>query len=180
MSDTEVPHPATVPLADDPNAPLDLAAFKHSFRRHAAGVAVITALRPDGAPVGFTATSLASLSSVPPLATFNMARSASTWPAIAESDRVVIHILGAHNRAVAEVMSGPANQRFVGDHWQPGPHGLPVLKGVTSWMIGRIIERTLVHNSAVVVVKIEEGGMGENDEALLYYERTYRVPGAPA
>ena len=77
-------------------------------------------------------------------------------------------------------MSGPADQRFVGDHWQPGPHGLPVLRGVTSWMVGRIIERALVHNSAVVVVKIEEGGMGENDEALLYYERTYRVPGAEA
>ena len=180
MSDTERPQPVTVPLAEDPNAPLDLAAFKHAFRRHAAGVAVITALRSDGIPVGFTATSLASLSSVPPLATFNMARSASTWPAIAESDRVVIHILGSNNRAVAEVMSGPADQRFVGDHWRPGPHGLPVMKGVTSWMVGRIIERALVHNSAVVVVKIEEGGMGENDEALLYYERTYRVPGAEA
>ena len=175
MSDTEVPQTGAVPLAD-----VLLAAFKHAFRRHAAGVAVITALRPDGTPVGFTATSLASLSSVPPLATFNMARWASRWPAIAESERVVIHILGARGRAVAEIMSGPADQRFVGDHWRPGPHGLPVLKGVTSWMVGRVIERTLVHNSAVVVVKIEEGGLGENDEALLYYERTYRVPGAEA
>ncbi|MBG6058336.1 flavin reductase (DIM6/NTAB) family NADH-FMN oxidoreductase RutF [Cryobacterium sp. MP_M5] len=186
MNDTEAPEtsPATTPataappLEGDPNAPQDLAAFKHAFRRHAAGVAVITSLSEDGTPVGFTATSLASLASVPPLATFNMARSASTWPAIAANDRVVIHILGARNRALAQKLSGPQEERFVGDHWAPGPHGLPVLTGVTSWMVGRIVDRVLVHNSAVVIVQIEEGGMGENDDALLYHERAYRVPGA--
>ena len=169
--------PAGPPLAADPNAPDDLAAFKHAFRRHAAGVAAITALAPDGSPVGFTATSLASLSAVPPLATFNMARSASSWAAIAAADRVVIHMLGAHNRAVAEKLAGPHAERFVGEHWQPGPYGLPVLADVTSWMVGRIVERVSVHNNAVVVVQIEGGGMGTDDEALLYHERTYRVPG---
>jgi flavin reductase (DIM6/NTAB) family NADH-FMN oxidoreductase RutF len=165
------------PLDGDPNAPVDLAAFKHAFRRHASGVAVITSTRSDGTPVGFTATSLASLSAVPPMATFNMARSASAWPAIVENERVVIHMLGERNRAVAEKLSGPNEERFIGDHWHRGPHGLPVLNDVTSWMIGRIIERVPVHNNAVVVVQIEEGGMGEDDEALLYHERTYRVPG---
>ena len=170
--------PVAPPLAADPHAPDDLAAFKHAFRRHAAGVAAITTLAQDGSPVGFTATSLASLSAVPPLATFNMARSASSWASIAAADRVVIHMLGAHNRSVAEKLAGPHAERFVGEHWQPGPYGLPVLEGVTSWMIGRIVERVSVHNNAVVVVQIEGGGMGPDDEALLYHERTYRVPGA--
>jgi len=170
--------PAGPHLASDPNAPDDLAAFKHAFRRHAAGVAAITTLAPDGGPVGFTATSLASLSAVPPLATFNMARSASSWAAIAVAERVVIHMLGAQNRAIAEKLAGPNAERFVGEHWKPGPYGLPVLTGVTSWMVGRVVERVSVHNNAVVVVQIEGGGMGTDDEALLYHERTYRVPGA--
>lgn len=54
-----------------------ITAFKQAFRRHAAGVAIITARGPEGRPVGFTATSLASLAATPPLATFNMARTAS-------------------------------------------------------------------------------------------------------
>jgi len=159
------------------DGPPDLAAFKRAFRRHAAGVAAITSLKADGTPVGFTATSLASLAAVPPLATFNMARTASAWPAIMENDHVIIHMLGVRNRALAEKLSGPAEQRFVGDHWEPGPYGIPVLRGVTTWMVGRIIERVSVHNNAVVVVQIEGGGMGEDDEALLYHERTYRAPG---
>ena len=175
LPESAVPVP---PLEADPHAPVDLSAFKHAFRRHAAGVAIVTSLAADGSPVGFTATSLASLSAVPPLATFNMARSASSWPAIADNDRVVIHMLGARNQAIAQIMSGPAAERFTGDHWHAGPHGLPVLNGVTSWMVGRIIERVSVHNNAVVVVQIEEGGMGADDEALLYHERGYRVPSA--
>ncbi|GAB3130082.1 flavin reductase family protein [Glaciibacter psychrotolerans] len=166
-----------LPASNPPTEPVDLAAFKHSFRRHAAGVAAITTLADDGTPVGFTATSLASLSAVPPLATFNMARSASTWPAIASNDRVIIHMLGVRNQAVAELLAGPHAARFVGDHWHPGPYGLPVLNDVTSWMVCRIVERVSVHNNAVVVVHIEGGGMGDDDDALLYHERNYRTPG---
>ena len=166
------------PLQGDPRAPRDLAAFKHAFRRHAAGMSVITSLDSEGSPVGFTATSLASLAAVPPLATFNMARSASSWPAIMESERVVIHMLGARNRALAEILSGPYDRRFDGDHWYAGPYGLPVLNDVTSWMVGRILERVFVHNGSVVVVQIEEGGIGEDDDALLYHERAYRTLGS--
>jgi flavin reductase (DIM6/NTAB) family NADH-FMN oxidoreductase RutF len=162
---------------DDPHTPPDLTAFKHAFRRHAAGVAAITSRRANGTPVGFTATSLASLAAVPPLATFNMARSASSWPAMIENERVIIHMLGIRNRQVAQKLAGPSEERFVGDHWRPGPYDLPVLNDVTSWMVGRIVERLFVHTSAVVVVQIEDGGLGEDDEALLYHERMFRAPG---
>ena len=157
--------------------PDGIAAFKHAFRRHAAGVVVITALTPEGKPVGFTATSLASLAAVPPLATFNMAMVASAWPAIAGTDWVAIQTMGARTRHLAQRMSGDHDLRFTGDHWAPGPHGLPILEGVTSWMVGRIVERFPVANNAVVVVQIEEGALGEPDAALLYPERPYLKPG---
>ncbi|MEO8907066.1 MAG: flavin reductase family protein [Microbacteriaceae bacterium] len=158
----------------------DLAAFKQAFRRHAAGVAIVTALRPDGTPVGFTATSLASLSALPPLASFNMARTASAWPTVAVTDFVIIHMLGVRNRAVAEIMAGDNSIRFAGDHWAPGPHGIPLIQDVTGWMLGRVIERIPVHNNAVIVVEVVDGGLGEPDEALLYHERTFLRPGTPA
>ncbi|WP_168915875.1 flavin reductase family protein [Microcella flavibacter] len=153
-------------------------AFAQAFRRHAAGVAVITALSPEGRPVGFTATSLASLAAEPPLATFNMARIASSWPAIEQTDLVVIHMLGEGDLEVARIMAGPNAERFDGDHWEPGPHGLPVLKNVTAWMLGRIVARTNVAENAMIAVQIEQGALGEPDEPLLYHERAYRVLGA--
>ena len=153
-------------------------AFAQAFRRHAAGVSVITALSPDGRPVGFTATSLASLAAVPPLATFNMARSASSWPAIEQTDRVAIHMLGQDDYTVARIMAGDNALRFIGDHWEPGPHGLPILKKVTAWMVGTIVARTPVADNAMIAVQIDQGALGEPDEPLLYHERTFRALGA--
>lgn len=153
-------------------------AFAQAFRRHAAGVAVITARTVDGRPVGFTATSLASLAAAPPLATFNMARRASSWPAIAETDHVAIHMLGLDDFEVARIMAGDHDHRFDGDHWEPGPHDLPILRGVTAWMAGRIVARTHVAENAMIAVQIEEGALGEPDEPLLYHERRYRALGA--
>lgn len=156
----------------------DLDAFKRVFRRHAAGVAAVTALGPGGKPVGFTATSLASLAAVPPLATFNMAQVASAWPAMTVGNHVAIHTLGPRTRHLAERLAADNAVRFEGDHWKPGPYGVPILDGVTSWMLGAIIEVHPVFNNAVIVVQIETGALGPEDEALLYHERSYRSPGA--
>lgn len=153
-------------------------AFIQTFRRHAAGVAAITSLAPDGHPVGFTATSLASLAASPPLATFNMAQISSAWPAMTVGNRVVIHTLGPRGRWLAERMAADHDERFTGEHWHEGPHGLPVLDGVTSWMVGRIVQVLPVHANAVIVVEIDEGDLGDMDDALLYHERQYLRPGA--
>lgn len=164
-----------------PEAPVDgLDAFKRAFRRHAAGVAAVTALAPGGVPVGFTATSLASLAAVPPLATFNMAQVSSAWPAMTVGNRVAIHMLGPRSRHLAERMAADHDERFTGDHWHPGPHGVPILDGVTAWMLGRIVSVHPVHHNAVIVVEIEDGELGDEDEALLYHERQYLKPGEPA
>lgn len=163
----------------EPDAPnLGLEAFKRAFRRHAAGVAAVTTLDSEGRPVGFTATSLASLSAEPPLATFNMAQVSSAWPAITVGNRVAIHMLGPRSRHHAERMAADRDVRFVGDHWHPGPFGVPILDGATAWMLGSIIEVHPVHNNAVVVVQIEDGELGDEDDALLYHERTYMRPNA--
>jgi flavin reductase (DIM6/NTAB) family NADH-FMN oxidoreductase RutF len=155
----------------------DVEAFKSAFRRLAAGVTVVTALQADGAPAGFTATSVASLAAIPPMATFNMARKASAWPAIEQTDHLLIHFLGVRNRAAAETLSLDAEYRFQGDHWAPGPLGLPRLHDVPAWMLCRIIGRYPVEESAVVVVQIEDGALGAEDIPLLYHERQYWRPG---
>ncbi len=157
-----------------------LEAFKQAFRRHAAGVAAVTALDPDGKPVGFTATSLASLAAVPPMATFNMSSVSSAWPAMTAGNRVAVHMLGPRSRHLAERFAADRTLRFDGDHWSRGPHGLPILREATAWVLGTILEVHRVHNNAVIVIQIETGALGPDDDALLYHERRYLRPGEPA
>lgn len=163
-------------MDDTPRIVDDISAFKLAFRRLAAGVSVVTLREPDGTPRGFTATSVASLAAVPPLATFNMARVSSAWKAVEETDHLLIHLLGARNRDVAQIMAGDHDRRFDGAHWAPGPLDLPLISDVPSWMLARIVARHHVAENAVVVVQIEDGGLGAEDEALVYHERGYHRP----
>jgi flavin reductase (DIM6/NTAB) family NADH-FMN oxidoreductase RutF len=57
---------------------------------------------------------------------------------------------------------------------------LPLIKDVPAWMLGRIVGRYPVHENAVIVVQIEDGGLGAPDEAMLYHEREFLRPGEPA
>jgi flavin reductase (DIM6/NTAB) family NADH-FMN oxidoreductase RutF len=148
--------------------------FLEAFRRHGAGISVVTLLKNDGSPSGFTATSLASLSANPPLATFNMSQTASSWSAIKPDRMLLIHMLNANQVDLAKKMAGEADQRFLGDHWIEGPDGLPLLKDAAGWLQARVVDTMEVEFSASVAVRIVAGGLGEPGEALVYQDRDYR------
>jgi len=149
-------------------------AFLESFRRHGAGIAVITLLKKDGSPTGFIATSLASLSANPPLATFNIAQTASSWSSVSIDTPVLIHLLSTDNVALAKKMAGESDQRFEGDHWEEGPGGLPLLTGVHAWMSATIVAITEVEFSAMVAARITGGSLGAESTPLAYSGRDYR------
>jgi flavin reductase (DIM6/NTAB) family NADH-FMN oxidoreductase RutF len=148
--------------------------FKEMFRRHAAGVAIIT-VNYQGEPYGFTATSVASLSAQPPRFTFNMARSSSSWPAIANTTHLGVHMLGLENQELADRFAR-TKDRFGGDHWKLGPHNVPILKGVAGWLIGEIQMRLSFENNAVVVVEVVDGEVGDDGSPLLYHAGAYGQP----
>ena len=145
--------------------------FREMFRRHAAGVAIIT-VNHNGMPFGFTATSVASLSAKPPRFTFNMARTSSSWPAVANTTYIGVHMLGLENQELAERFAR-TRDRFDGDHWEPGPHGVPILKDVAGWLIGKVQMRLSFENNAVVVVEVVAGRVGDDGTPLLYHSGAY-------
>jgi flavin reductase (DIM6/NTAB) family NADH-FMN oxidoreductase RutF len=147
--------------------------FLEAFRRHSAGLCVVTALKADGSPTGFTATSVASLSASPPLASFNMSQTASSWSALKKDARVALHFLGTESLELAQIMAGEASERFVGDHWSPGPHGLPILKGVSAWVEAQVVERVEVEFAGMVAVRITGGGLGPDQSPLAYHQKGY-------
>jgi flavin reductase (DIM6/NTAB) family NADH-FMN oxidoreductase RutF len=153
-------------------------ALKQAFRRHASGVCVITLNNVDGSPVGFTATSVTSLGSDPALATFNVSRGASSWPALKSAEFVSIQMLNAGSLELSHKMSQDHTKRFLDDDWFVHEQtGLPVFNNVNAVLIGRIIERHEVAANAVIVVEILEGLLAEELPSLLYHQRGYVIPG---
>ncbi|MDW4905746.1 flavin reductase family protein [Streptomyces sp. ADMS] len=140
------------------------------FRQHAAGVAVITA-RGSAGPVGFTATSLASVSAEPPLVSFGISTGASSWPAISAAAHVGVHILGEHQRELAATFARSGADRFgAPTAWREGPEGVPVLDGVLAWLVCRPIARVPAGDHRVVLAEVVVGDPTGPGRPLLYHQ----------
>ncbi|MFE0851125.1 flavin reductase family protein [Streptomyces rochei] len=162
---------ATPGLTASPLATADL--LRSAFRRHAAGVAVITA-RGEAGPVGFTATSLTSVSTAPPLLSFGIGTGSSSWPVVSEAEYVGVHVLGEHQEELAATFARSGADRFAAPTaWRDGPEGVPVLDGVLAWLVCRIVGRVPAGDHRVVLAEVLLGDPEGAGRPLLYHQGRY-------
>ncbi|CCH17932.1 flavin reductase family protein [Micromonospora lupini] len=155
----------------EPVAPIDPDTFRALLRRQAASVTVITAAGDP--PVGFTATSFTSVSLRPPLVSFCLARSSSSWPTVAGAEHVAVHLLGADQREVARTFATSGIDRFAAHPgWRPGPYGVPLLDEPVAWLLCRVTERVLAGDHAIVLAEPVTSGHGDG-APLLYHMGRY-------
>lgn len=151
-------------------------ALKAAFRRHASGVAVITSTTSSGDPIGFTATSVTSLGSNPPLVSFNIAQGSSSYPHLVPGRYVALHTLSVDNLELARRMAGPKEERFSGE-FALGPESTPLFQEASSILLGQVRAIHEVESNAVVI--LDALSAFENNEAkpLLYFQRGYITSG---
>ncbi|MYQ81992.1 MULTISPECIES: flavin reductase family protein [unclassified Streptomyces] len=139
------------------------------FRRHAAGVAVITAAGER--PVGFTATSLNSVAAEPPLVSFGVGTASSSWPVLAEAEHVGVHILGAHQQELAATFARSGADRFgPSTFWRSGPEGVPLLDDVLAWLVCRVVARVPAGDHHIVIAQVVEGDPVGAGRPLVYHQ----------
>jgi flavin reductase (DIM6/NTAB) family NADH-FMN oxidoreductase RutF len=147
--------------------------LRSAFRRHAAGVSVITA-RGDAGPVGFTATSLTSVSAEPPLLSFGIGTGSSSWPAVSEAEYVGVHLLGDHQEDLAATFARSGADRFAAPTaWHEGPEGVPVLDGVLAWLVCRVAGRVPAGDHRIVLAEVLLGDPSGTGSPLLYHQGRY-------
>jgi flavin reductase (DIM6/NTAB) family NADH-FMN oxidoreductase RutF len=154
---------------------VDAALFRQVFRRHAAGVAVVTADAGRGA-AGVTVTSLVSLSSDPPLLSFSINATASAWEHLRDADTAVVHLLGADHTDVARTFATSGIDRFgAPTRWGRLPTGEPVLDDAAAWLRVSIEHRHPAGNSHLVIGRVEEAGLAEHGAPLLYHDGSFHA-----
>ena len=128
--------------------------YRAVFRRFAAGVAVVTADAGHG-PIGFTATSLASISLDPPLVSFAVSNGGASWRTIAAAETVVINILDAGQEQIARHFATRGIERFASPtRWSRLPTGEPVLDDAPSHLVGLVEHRYPAGDHHLVVARV--------------------------
>lgn len=113
---------------------LDASTYRATLRRHPAGVVIVT-LTSETGPVGFTATSFASLSLDPPLVSFNITHTSSSISALRRASSMIIHLIGEHQLPLAQRFSRSAEHRFADTSlWTTLDTGEPLLHTTRTWL----------------------------------------------
>jgi flavin reductase (DIM6/NTAB) family NADH-FMN oxidoreductase RutF len=158
---------------DQATTPIEPDLFRALLRRQAASVVIITA--DASPPVGFTATSFTSVSLRPPLVSFCLDRSSSSWPAINAARHIGVHILSQRQEHVARRFATKGIDRFGGDvSWRRGPHGVTLLADPLAWLVCQVVDRVDAGDHTIVLAEPVQGDhLDEVHPPLLYHMGGY-------
>ena len=96
--------------------------LRDAFGLFATGVTVVTAVRPNGEPVGATANSFTSVSLDPPLLLWCLALSSSMLEAFSQGAAFAVHVLRHDQRDLALHFGRRLREKFEVDrHWRSNP-----------------------------------------------------------
>jgi len=96
--------------------------LRRAFGLFATGVTVVTAVSPQGEPVGITANSLTSVSLDPPLLLWCLANRSTSIPAFFPGAAFAVHVLAGHQAEVALHFARTGGSKFEVDaSWRARP-----------------------------------------------------------
>jgi flavin reductase (DIM6/NTAB) family NADH-FMN oxidoreductase RutF len=151
---------------------ISLDEYRALFRNHPGGVAVIT--MSDGQKsAGFTATSVISVSGVPPLLLFSINKTTSSWPVAEVAPSAVVHFLSKDDRHIADRFATSGIDRFADLDFTTLPTGEALIAGVETWAQGEIVSRVDLGSSVLFVLHIEQSSAADTHDPLVYGARNY-------
>ncbi|MFJ2030287.1 flavin reductase family protein [Streptosporangium sp. NPDC087985] len=149
---------------------VDAEQFRRALAVHAAGVVVVTA-QAEGIPVGLTATSFSSVSLVPPLVSFYVDQSSTTWPRLCQADHFAVNVLASDQAELASRFARKGADRFAAPtSWYSGPLGVPLLNGVSAQLICAPYSTVDIGDHVLVVGLVIEANLDPGGHPLLYHQ----------
>ncbi|WP_214409427.1 flavin reductase family protein [Sphaerisporangium fuscum] len=144
--------------------------FRRALAVHAAGVVVVTA-QTEGVPVGLTATSFSSVSLNPPLVSFYVDQSSTTWPWLRQAGSFAVNVLASDQADLAARFARKGIDRFAAPtRWTAGPDGVPLLSDVSAHLVCTPHTTVEIGDHILVVGMVRKTGIGSAGRPLLYHQ----------
>jgi flavin reductase (DIM6/NTAB) family NADH-FMN oxidoreductase RutF len=152
----------------------DARTFRDALGCFATGVTIITAIAPDGKPIGLTANSFTSVSLDPPLLLVCVANNAGSAAVLQQAERFAVNVLQIGQQPTSNRFAGKGEDRFANTPWEVGEFGTPVLTGSLSSFE---CARDAVHEGGdhfILVGRVLKAMFEPRRDPLLYFRGKYR------
>ncbi len=110
-------------------AQADTRALRNALGRFATGIAIVTAIDPDGHPIGLTVNSFSAVSLAPALVLWCLDNGSNNLEAFRKASHHAINILAVDQKDLSNRFATWPTDRFAGLPWQAGSGGAPVFLG---------------------------------------------------
>jgi flavin reductase (DIM6/NTAB) family NADH-FMN oxidoreductase RutF len=144
--------------------------------RFATGVTILTVNGSDDRPLGMTASSLASVSLVPPLISVCVNHEARLHDTIVASPVFVVNILAGHQESLSRRFADPHEDRFDGIGYHRSPEGLVLLDGALAHIECDRFAAYPAGDHTIIIGRVIGGTTGDG-RPLLYYRGGYGALG---
>ncbi|MDO3650603.1 flavin reductase family protein [Nocardia mangyaensis] len=153
--------------------PADARGLRHAFAHFPNGVVAVCA-DIGGVPHGMAVSTFVPVSLDPPLVSFCVQNTSSTWPRLTGAGRLGISLLGAGQQQAAQTLGARDGDRFHGLELHHG-HGEAVLIGGSSaWIEGDVYAEVPAGDHRVVLVRVQRLATSTEIEPLLFHRSRFR------
>ncbi|MFI7306330.1 flavin reductase family protein [Micromonospora aurantiaca] len=131
------------------------------------GVVVVTGHGRVAPPAGLSISSFTSVSLDPPLVSFCVAHTSTTWPRLRAASCWCVNVLGAGQHELCRRFATAGVERFKDCSWHPSPGGAPVLDGAVAWLECTPYAEHRAGDHVIVVARVREFGHRRDGSPLV-------------
>lgn len=150
--------------------------YRNAMARLGAAVNIVTT---DGVAgrAGFAATAVCSVSDNPPTLLVCLNRGSSAYNVVKGNSVICVNTLASKHEVLSTLFGGktPAEERFAAGTWGVLETGAPVLEDALVSFDCRIREAHDGGTHDILICDVVDMKINEGDEALMYFNRRYRV-----
>lgn len=153
--------------------------LREAFGYFPSGVIAIAA-EVDGVRVGLAASTFVPVSLDPPLVSFCVQNSSTTWPKLKDLPFLGISLLGESHDAAAKTLAAKTGDRFAGLETTSTDRGAVFIGGTSVWLESAIDQLVEAGDHTIVVLRVHQITLHDPDiEApIVFHRSTFRRLGA--
>lgn len=160
-------------MSDLTEIPSDSVELRGAFAHFPSGVVAVCA-ETDGAPAGLVVSTFVPVSLDPPLVSFCVQNSSTTWPRLLGARHLGLSLLGAHQDVAARNMSSRHGDRFRDLELRSGEGGAIFVDGAVAWLEGAVHTQVAAGDHQVVLVRISRLATRSQHEPLVFHGSRFR------
>ncbi|MEE1766578.1 MULTISPECIES: flavin reductase family protein [unclassified Streptomyces] len=154
----------------------DLGELKRAFAAFPSGVAALSA-RVDGDPTVMIVSSFTvGVSAEPPLVSFAVQHSSTTWPVLSRARAIGVSVLGEEHGDRARQLASPSkDSRFAGLDTAEAASGAIFLQGAPVWLECAIEHHYPAGDHDIIVLRVLAMMADDDRSPLVWHQRTFKM-----